>query len=349
MSELALKLIQENRQHYKKGDISYKKLDLGRCGLSKIPEEIFENIWLEELILCNEWLNYKKKIWINSKNKGHKNNLSLLPYGLVNMRNLRILRCNGDYNDNWQISKLENLPLTLNHLDISSNQIQKLENLPQSLNQLDISDNKIQKLENLPLTLTELKIYSNQIRKLENLPQNLTKLKIYSNQIQKLENLPLTLNQLDISYNKIQKLENLPQSLNQLDISDNQIQKLENLPLNLNELDISSNQIQKLENLPLSLNQFDIRDNKISNITPLKDLIIIKGLNISWERKTSGIILENNPLTTPPPEIVKKGREAVLRYFEDIEETGVDFLYEAKLLIVGEPGAGKTSLYRKLV
>jgi len=39
----------------------------------------------------------------------------------------------------------------------------------------------------------------------------------------------------------------------------------------------------------------------------------------------------------------------VVRYFEDIDEFGEDFLYEAKLLIVGEPGAGKTSLYRKLV
>ncbi len=47
----------------------------------------------------------------------------------------------------------------------------------------------------------------------------------------------------------------------------------------------------------------------------------------------------------PPPEIVEMGPEAIEQYFVD----SVDYLYEAKLIIVGEPGAGKTTLAKKIV
>ena len=53
-------------------------------------------------------------------------------------------------------------------------------------------------------------------------------------------------------------------------------------------------------------------------------------------------------IETPPPEVVGKGAEAVKNYWRQQQEAGVDYLCEAKLLIVGEAGAGKTSLARKL-
>jgi len=37
-----------------------------------------------------------------------------------------------------------------------------------------------------------------------------------------------------------------------------------------------------------------------------------------------------------------------VNYFKEREQVGDDYLYEAKLLIVGEPGSGKTTLFRKL-
>jgi internalin A len=40
--------------------------------------------------------------------------------------------------------------------------------------------------------------------------------------------------------------------------------------------------------------------------------------------------------------------EALRRYFAQLKEAGEAFFYEAKLLIIGEGGAGKTSLARKL-
>jgi internalin A len=54
------------------------------------------------------------------------------------------------------------------------------------------------------------------------------------------------------------------------------------------------------------------------------------------------------PLTNPPPEIVNQVNEAILNYFQERKRCEVDHLYEAKMLIVGEGGAGKTSLLRRL-
>jgi small GTP-binding protein len=61
------------------------------------------------------------------------------------------------------------------------------------------------------------------------------------------------------------------------------------------------------------------------------------------------INLFNNPIENPPIEIVKQGNEAIIKYFEELEAQETVELQEAKLLIVGEGGVGKTSLLRKLI
>lgn len=51
----------------------------------------------------------------------------------------------------------------------------------------------------------------------------------------------------------------------------------------------------------------------------------------------------------PPPEIVSRGKtQEVLNYLRQQLEQGRDYIYEAKFLIVGEGGAGKTSLAKKI-
>ena len=42
MSDLALRLIAENKASHKRGDDTAKYLDLGNCGLTALPEELFE-------------------------------------------------------------------------------------------------------------------------------------------------------------------------------------------------------------------------------------------------------------------------------------------------------------------
>jgi GTPase SAR1 family protein len=54
------------------------------------------------------------------------------------------------------------------------------------------------------------------------------------------------------------------------------------------------------------------------------------------------------PIEIPPPEVVSKGIEAIRDYWRQRVEVGTDYLCEAKLLIVGEADAGKTSLARKI-
>jgi hypothetical protein len=48
MSELALQLIRENIEKHRRGeDATF--LDLGNCGMTEVPEEIGECVWVEEL------------------------------------------------------------------------------------------------------------------------------------------------------------------------------------------------------------------------------------------------------------------------------------------------------------
>ncbi|MFI3217504.1 MAG: COR domain-containing protein [Methylococcales bacterium] len=106
--------------------------------------------------------------------------------------------------------------------------------------------------------------------------------------------------------------------------------------------------------VPLSgltqLRIFDISNTKITDLSPLLTLIK-NGLEVKWKQygqSDNTIYVENCPLTNPPEAIVKQGNAAILNYFKEKQEQGIDHLYEAKLLIVGAGGAGKTSLIRRL-
>ncbi|MEO1414547.1 MAG: COR domain-containing protein [Bacteroidota bacterium] len=72
-------------------------------------------------------------------------------------------------------------------------------------------------------------------------------------------------------------------------------------------------------------------------------------MSISWNRFSQefGITLFNNSFPRIPHEITQKGPEVIINYFKELanEEQTV---YEAKLLIVGEAGTGKTTLSRKV-
>ncbi|MFO1329136.1 MAG: COR domain-containing protein [Rubrivivax sp.] len=54
-------------------------------------------------------------------------------------------------------------------------------------------------------------------------------------------------------------------------------------------------------------------------------------------------------MESPPSEVARQGLEAIRDYWRQREESGIDYLCEAKLIVLGESGAGKSTLVRKIV
>jgi len=68
---------------------------------------------------------------------------------------------------------------------------------------------------------------------------------------------------------------------------------------------------------------------------------------ISWFQPGT-ILLGNNPIETPPIEIVQKGQRAVADYYASVQQQSRP-IHEVKLLLIGHGAAGKTSTVRKLL
>lgn len=132
---------------------------------------------------------------------------------------------------------------------------------------------------------------------------------------------------LDLSF---LRLNYLPQevcklkNLMYLDLSHNFIQEL---PEDLNKL-------QKLVSIDLSYNLF--------NYYSIKDF--------DWLFDIKELILDNNPILNEVPfEIVERGYDWVINYYESAIIDTTTKLYETKLLIVGNGEVGKTTLMKKLM
>ena len=92
--------------------------------------------------------------------------------------------------------------------------------------------------------------------------------------------------------------------------------------------DIASLDYIRFENYPgLYRNQNEIRE-----ISP-------KFLEL---KRLERFHIGDNPLESPPLEVVKQGIDAIRQYFQQLEAAGTDRLYEAKLIIIGEGSAEKT-------
>ena len=122
----------------------------------------------------------------------------------------------------------------------------------------------------------------------------------------------------------------------------------------LQQLNLSQNQISDISSLSTltSLEIIDLGDNAITQL-PFDFAQI--ALSYVFEESLLSFAsngqcnLYNNNITEPPLEVVKQGREAVIRYWERSKAEGTSTLYETKLTLAGEGGAGKTSLARRLV
>jgi internalin A len=167
----------------------------------------------------------------------------------------------------------------------------------------------------------------------------------------------INLQQLYISSAQVTDLSPLSSliKMQRLQVSDMPVSDLSPLSdlVHLQSLDISYTQVSDLS--PLSeltnLEKIDISNTLVFDLKPLIKLIN-NGLPVLWEnsffKDGHGIYAENCPLTNPSVEIVNQGNAAIRNYFHEKDTQGTDHLYEAKMLIIGEGGAGKTSLLRRL-
>ncbi|MCX6277850.1 MAG: TIR domain-containing protein [Bacteroidetes bacterium] len=118
------------------------------------------------------------------------------------------------------------------------------------------------------------------------------------------------------------------------------------------------------------LTSLSLSDNNLSNVDFIKDLKGLTSLDLiknsiailpEWitefqlqidvdkEFSRHGYIaLKDNPLENPPLETIRNGKDYIRRYFEEIREQGLEYVWEAKLLLVGDGGVGKTTLAEKL-
>ncbi len=131
--------------------------------------------------------------------------------------------------------------------------------------------------------------------------------------------------------------------------------------VNLQRLNIWGSYVNDLS--PLSslanLQELNVSHTAVTDLSPLSCLANLQELNVSYTpvidlSPLSGlanlqrIFVEKCPLINPPAEIVTRGNAAILNFLRETAAQGTEHLYEAKMLIIGEGGAGKTSLLRRL-
>ncbi len=136
-------------------------------------------------------------------------------------------------------------------------------------------------------------------------------------------------------------------SLTELYLTTNSIKTLPPEIKHLSQLTVLSMYDNNLSTLPpeikylTELARLDLRHNNINTLPQeIIHLTNLKHLSVA-----------DNPLKQPPQEIAtaKDNIKRIRNYFEELTAQGEQFVYEAKLILVGEPGAGKTSLAEKLL
>ena len=255
--------------------------------------------------------NQLEELDLSSYEAPHYQKLTKIPEQIFELAHLKILNLSHN-----QISELpdswEKLS-NLTTLDLSGNQLAEIPDFLGNLSNLTTLDLSGNQLVEIPDLLGNL--------------SNLTTLDLRGNQLFYLPHSFANLVNLTILYLSYNKFAYLPNSLTKLP--------------NLKALYLSNNQIFSLPNFldsfP-SLTTLYLRDNQISTLPN----------SIANLDQLTTLDLRGNPLEKPPIEIVINGVEAIRKYFGQILEEVKDDIYEAKLLILGAAGVGKTTLAKKI-
>ncbi len=109
---------------------------------------------------------------------------------------------------------------------------------------------------------------------------------------------------------------------------------------NLVRLNLANNKVNKVSEELSKLSKLHYLNLKSNQLTDLAfDVANMDGLK--------QLHIEDNPFEMLPPEIVARGVDSIRNFYKELEEK--DFLYEVKLIIVGEGRVGKTCLSQALL
>ena len=339
-----------------------KSLNLSSNHLTSIPDSITQLTNLNSLDLSGNQLS-SIPIFItlitnlNSLNLS-SNQLTSIHIFITQLANLNSLDLS--YNQLADIPDYISRLTSLKSLDLSSNQLTSIPDYISrltNLNSLNLSGNQLISIPNSITQLTHLKTLNLSSNKLISIPNpitQLTHLKTLNLSSNKLTFIPdsitkLThLNSLNLSRNKLNSIPDYISKLTylkSLDLSGNELiyvtDSISQL-INLNELFLNYNQLTSIPDSIFRithLNSLDLSGNKLISIpNSISQLTHLKSLDLS-----------KNPLEKPPIEIAEKGISAINEYFRQLIEEGKDYIYEAKLIIVGAGEAGKTTLAKKII
>jgi internalin A len=337
-----------------------QKLDLSDNQLASLPKSIGQLANLQTLNL-------------------HSNQLMSLPESISQLASLKTL--------NLRSNQLMSLPesigqlASLQTLNLSDNQ---LVSLPESIGQLaslktlNLYGNQLTSLpESIGqlASLQTLNLYSYQLTSLPESIGQLASLQTLNLYCYQLTSLPESIDQLvnlqtlGLCYNRLVSLPGWISQLANLQILDLNGNELVSLPesigqlANLQTLDLSATE---LVSLPESIGQLvnlqilDLNDSELVSLPEsIGQLANLQTLDLDHNRlmsiplslarlkKLKELKLDYNPLDPALQSAYKAGLSELMAYLRSLEEA--EPLYEAKLVLVGEGGVGKTTLLKALM
>ncbi|WP_420130542.1 COR domain-containing protein [Longimicrobium sp.] len=348
--ENARKLIQQARAE------NSKKLSLVSAALDEIPDEVFDLEQLEELNLFNnnirevpdrirdlvhlkrlslirnpirkvpdipglglDWSTYVRRndfspqhveeIWIEINENGNVES----PNGLIRWRDLRHLpNLRWLYIGKIAITQNQRSPAPSRHLRDLINDIAVLGNLDTLVFfgvHLDVIPYGIRALKRLHT----LEVVAAGVREIPDWIDELSELQ-----------------KLDVSMNLLIDIPGSLANLNRLKV-----------------LDLSENSFARIPEAVFGLSQLEQLDLQVGWTTTDGDIKQIPAEILELPNLTR-LEVGGQPIEVPPLEVVDKGIEAIRNYWRQQQEVGIDYLCEAKLIILGEAGAGKTTLAKKI-